>query len=63
MYVLIDLGVTYFFVARKIKNELKKKRLKLKKKRFLISTPLGDAVTIKHVYMEVKIPIRDMMQN
>jgi hypothetical protein len=43
-----------FFVARKIENELKK----LKKRRFLISTPLGDAVTIKHVYMEIKIIIR-----
>jgi len=56
VYALIDFGATHFFVVRKIENKLKRKSLKLEK-RFLISTHLGDVVTIEHIYKVVKITI------
>ena len=57
MHVLIDPGAIHFFVARKIKNRLKKQPMKLEKG-FLSSIPLGDAVLIEHMYKGVKIVIR-----
>ena len=55
--VLMDLGAKYSFMARKIKNILKKHPVKLEK-RFFISTSLGDVVIVEHMYKNVKVTIK-----
>jgi len=53
------------FMARKIENLLKMQQTKLKKKRFLISTPLRDVVLVGCMYKSVRVIIegRDMEVN
>jgi tartrate dehydratase beta subunit/fumarate hydratase class I family protein len=56
VHVLMDLGATYSFMARKIKNILKKQPIKLEKG-FFISTSFGDVVLVEHMYKSVKVTI------
>lgn len=56
VHILMDLGATYSFMARKIENILKKQPIKLEKG-FFISTSLGDVVLVEHMYKSVKVTI------
>jgi len=59
VYALIDLGVTYSFVANRIIEKLGKCLNKVDKW-FTISTPLGETVNIDFVYKKIKVSIHGL---
>jgi len=65
MYMFWSILMLHSFMARKIENLLKMQQTKLKKKRFLISTPLRDVVLVGCMYKSVRVIIegRDMEVN
>ena len=60
VFALLDLGATHSFVAKRFKSKSSVKPVRVNPE-FVISTPLGEAISVEHMYTGVNVMVEGLV--